>query len=130
MNEVVKQEETGTVDTIKLWFAGLVAVGGIAAFYLLKDGQADWVRWLVFVLALIAGLGIFASSAHGRSTWKFVLDSRIELYKVFWPTRQETGMTTLVVFVFVLVMGLFFWGLDALLGWITRSVLGTTGTGG
>jgi preprotein translocase subunit SecE len=30
----------------------------------------------------------------------------------------------------VFFMGLFFWGLDALLAWITRAVLGTTGTGG
>ena len=76
-----------------------------------------------------SGAAVFAASQHGRDTWKFVLDSRIELYKVFWPTRQETGTTTLVVFGFVLIMGLFFWGVDALLAWITRSLLGT-GTGG
>jgi preprotein translocase subunit SecE len=55
---------------------------------------------------------VFAASQHGRDAWKFVLDSRIELYKVFWPTRQETLMTTLVVFGFVGHHGLFFWGMD------------------
>jgi len=129
MNEIAKQEGAGTADTVKLVAAIVIALAGIVAFYALKGAQSDWVRWLAFVGALAVGAGVFAASQHGRDAWKFVLDSRIELYKVFWPTRQETGMTTLVVFGFVLIMGLFFWGIDALLAWITRSLLGT-GTGG
>ena len=134
MNEVAKQEGAGTADTVKLVAAILIALAGIVAFYALKGAQADWVRWLVFVAALLVGLAVFAISQHGRDAWKFVLDSRIELYKVFWPTRQETGMTTLVVFGFVVIMGVFFWGVDALLAWITRALLGgggaDTGLGG
>ena len=130
MNEVAKQEGAGPADTVKLVAAILIAAAGIVAFYALKGAQSDWVRWLVFVAALLVGVVVFALSQHGRDAWKFVLDSRIELYKVFWPTRQETGMTTLVVFGFVLIMGLFFWGVDALLAWITRLVLGgDSGTG-
>ena len=130
MNEVAKQEGGGTADTVKLVAAILIAIAGIVAFYALKGEQSDWVRWLAFGGALLVGAIVFALSQHGRAAWKFVLDSRIELYKVFWPTRQETGMTTLVVFGFVVIMGLFFWGVDALLAWITRAVLGTTtGTG-
>ena len=129
MNEVAKNEGAGTADTVKLVAAILIAVGGVVAFYALKGAQSDWVRWLAFVGALVLGAIVFALSQHGRDTWKFVLDSRIELYKVFWPTRQETGTTTLVVFGFVLIMGLFFWGIDALLALITRSLLGTSGTG-
>jgi preprotein translocase subunit SecE len=129
MNELAKQEGAGTADTVKLVAAILIALAGIVAFYALKGEQSDWVRWLAFVGALVVGAAVFAASQHGRDSWKFVLDSRIELYKVFWPTRQETGMTTLVVFGFVLIMGLFFWGIDALLAWVTRSLLGT-GTGG
>ena len=36
--------------------------------------------------------------------------SRIELRKVVWPNRQETVQVTLVVFVMIVVLGLFFWG--------------------
>jgi len=129
MNELAKQEGAGTADTVKLVAAIVIAVAGVVAFYALKGAQSDWVRWLAFVGALVVGAAVFAASQHGRDAWKFVLDSRIELYKVFWPTRQETGMTTLVVFGFVLIMGLFFWGIDALLALITRAVLGTE-TGG
>jgi preprotein translocase subunit SecE len=129
MTEVVKQEGAGVADTVKLWAAAIVAVAGVTAFYLLKGEQANWVRWLVFAAALLLAAGVFAWSGQGRSAWRFVLDSRVELYKVFWPTRQETGMTTLVVFGFVVIMGLFFWALDTLLAWVTSGILGT-GSGG
>jgi preprotein translocase subunit SecE len=87
------------------------------------------VRWSIFVGALVVGALVFAVSQSGRGFWKFVLDARIELYKVFWPTRQETGTMTLVVFVFVIILALFFWGVDSLLSWATRSILGTPGEG-
>ena len=43
-----------------------------------------------------------------------------ELRKVVWPTAQETRQVTLVVFVMIIVLALFFWALDSLLGFITR----------
>jgi preprotein translocase subunit SecE len=56
-----------------------------------------------------------------------VVESRVELRKVVWPTRQETGMTTLAVFVFVIVAGTFFWVLDVILSWATRTLTGQGG---
>ena len=43
-----------------------------------------------------------------------------ELRKVVWPTAQETRQVTLVVFVMIIVLSLFFWALDSLLGFLTR----------
>lgn len=127
MNEVANQEGVTGADKAKLWGAILVAVAGIAAFYLLKGGPSEGWRWPAFAGGLVLGGLIFAFSAYGRDLWKFFLEARIELYKVFWPTREETGTMTLVVFVFVLIMSLFFWGVDSLLGWGTRAILGGAG---
>jgi len=41
----------------------------------------------------------------------------------------KPGVTTMVVFGFVVIMAVFFWLLDMLLAWSTGSILGT-GTGG
>jgi preprotein translocase subunit SecE len=130
MNEVVGQEGVTGVDKAKLWAAILIAVAGVAAFYILKGDQPEWVRWSVFAGALLLGALVFAVSRYGRDFGKFVLDARIELYKVFWPTRQETGTMTAVVFVFVIIMALFFWGIDSLLAWATGSILGGQSSGG
>jgi len=41
-----------------------------------------------------------------------------------WPTRAETIQTTGVVVVVVLLVGVFLWLLDMLLGWLMQLVIG------
>ncbi len=43
---------------------------------------------------------------------KFLHDIRVELKKVNWPTRREFTVFTGIVLATVVVIGLFFWGLD------------------
>jgi len=62
-----------------------------------------------------------------RQVWEFALGSRIELRKMVWPTVKQAQMTTGVVVIFVVVLGVFFWLVDMLLGFITRSLLGAGG---
>jgi preprotein translocase subunit SecE len=126
MNEVVKVQDASALDKVKLTIAILLAFGGVVAYYALPVSTGA-VRWLSVVGGLVLGLAIFAWSRYGGELWQFVLDSRIELRKIVWPNRQETGMTTLVVFVFVTVAGLFFWLLDLLLAWATRALTGQGG---
>ncbi len=52
--------------------------------------------------------------------WKFIQGARVELRKVVWPTREETIQTTLVVLVFALIGGVFFWLLDLVLLFATK----------
>jgi preprotein translocase subunit SecE len=116
----------GGLDTAKLVTAIVLAFAGIAAFYVLH-AQSDWIRWLaVFAGIVLAGV-VFASSARGKAFWQFMLDARLELRKVVWPTRQDTFMTTALVFGFVIVSGFFFWVLDVFLSWATRLLTGQGG---
>jgi preprotein translocase subunit SecE len=73
---------------------------------------------------LVLAILVVAMSRYGTALKQFVLDSRVELRKIVWPSRNETGMTTLVVFVFVIAAGLFFWLLDFVLAWATRAFTG------
>jgi preprotein translocase subunit SecE len=125
---MTEQTETGAtaLDTVKLAAAAAILVGGIAAFYWYGDLPAA-VRWLIVLVALGLGALVAMQSVQGRTFWQFVQGSRIELRKVVWPTRQETLQTTLVVFVAVLVMGVFFWLLDMILGSVTRALTGQGG---
>lgn len=58
---------------------------------------------------------------------EFVRQVRQETAKVTWPTRKETGVTTAMVFVMVMVAALFFFVVDQLLAWGVRAVLGLAG---
>ena len=121
MTEEIKAQDGGPADTAKLVFAILFAVAGVAGFYLL-DSQPLWLRWISVVVGLVIGGLIIAFSQYGSDLKKFIALSNIELRKIVWPTRNETGMTTLVVLGFVLVAGLFFWGLDVVLAWATQAL--------
>jgi preprotein translocase subunit SecE len=79
------------------------------------------------VAGLALGVGVVITSAYGRAVIQFVLDSRVELRKIVWPERRETGVTTAVVFGFVVVGGLFFWVVDLALAWATRHLTGQGG---
>jgi preprotein translocase subunit SecE len=51
-------------------------------------------------------------------------ESRTEIRKVVWPTRLETTQTFLVVLISIIVLVIFFWGLESLLSYLTKLVLG------
>jgi preprotein translocase subunit SecE len=125
---MTQKVETGpsALDTVKLAAAVAVLVGGIAAFYLLSSYPLA-LRWVIVLVSLGAGLFVALQSAQGRAFWQFVQGSRVELRKVVWPTRQETMQTTLVVFVAIVAMGIFFWILDWILGSVTAALTGQGG---
>ena len=58
---------------------------------------------------------------------EFVQQVRREVAKVTWPTRKETMVSTVMVFVFVFVAATFFFLVDQLLGVGVRVVLGMGG---
>jgi len=123
MTEEIKVPDAGAADKVKAVAAGLLVVGGITAYYML-GAQPSWQRWIPVVVGLVLAFALLAWSEYGRSFFQFVHDARIELRKVVWPNRQETGMTTLVVVVFVVIMGVFFWTLDLVLAWATKALSG------
>jgi preprotein translocase subunit SecE len=126
---MTEQAQTGganALDTAKLVAAIAILVGGIAAFYVLDEYPAA-VRWLIVLAAVAAGIFVALLSAQGRELAQYVQGSRVELRKVVWPTRDETTKMTLVVFAAIVIMALFFWVLDMLLGFITRSLTGQGG---
>ena len=77
------------------------------------------------VVVVIAGF-IAASTEKGSTFLSFAKESRTEVRKVVWPTRQEANQTTLIVLAATLVMALILWGLD---GIIVRVVGFITGIG-
>jgi preprotein translocase subunit SecE len=113
------QQSATALDAAKLVAGAAVAAAGIAGFYLLAN-LPIWLRWIIVLAAFVAAAFVALQSYQGKTFWAFVQSSRIELRKVVWPNRQETWQVTLVVFVMVIVLGLFFWGLDSLLGFLTR----------
>ena len=56
--------------------------------------------------------------------FKFLQEVRAEVQKVTWPTRKETTVTTIMVFVMVLLASLFFLLADQLMRVAVSFILG------
>ncbi|MGB0733098.1 MAG: preprotein translocase subunit SecE, partial [Pontibacterium sp.] len=80
----------------------------------------------VVALLVLAGVAGFVAlqTAKGQAFYSMFKESKAEIRKVVWPSRQETLQMTGLVVVVVLVMALVLWGVDSLLGWAVSSVIG------
>jgi preprotein translocase subunit SecE len=58
------------------------------------------------------------------SPLKFMQEVRAEGQKVTWPTRKETTVTTIMVFVMVIIAALFFTAADQVMGLLVKLILG------
>ena len=58
------------------------------------------------------------------SPFKFLQEVRQETEKVTWPSRRETAITTLMVFIMSAVAALFFLFADQLIRYLVTFVLG------
>ena len=58
---------------------------------------------------------------------QFVRQVRQEIAKVTWPSRKETLLTTVSVFLMVAFIALFFFVVDQILSYGVRAILGLGG---
>jgi preprotein translocase subunit SecE len=119
-NPQVETVSTGA-DKAKLAAAALLAVGGVVAYYVIK--QADWIRWVALIVLLIAAVATFFTAEPGKQLVAFGRDSWREVGKVVWPSQKEALQMTGYVFAFVVVMALFLWLTDKTLEWVLYDLL-------
>jgi len=55
---------------------------------------------------------------------EFFNQVKAEARKIVWPTGRETMMTALMVVLMTSMLGIFFFGIDSLFGWIVKMLLG------
>ena len=58
---------------------------------------------------------------------QFVRQVRQEVARVTWPSRKETGIGTLMVFIMVFLAAIFFFLVDLALSWGVQQILGFGG---
>jgi preprotein translocase subunit SecE len=123
MAEVQTPEGASAKDTALMALSVLVLLAGIVAFYW-YDEEPLPIRLAMVAAGLAAAVGLVWFTWYGREFRQFAQASRTELRKVVWPERDDTLRTTLVVFVFAVIMGVFFWVLDFVLTWLIRALTG------
>ncbi|HHW4680222.1 MAG TPA: preprotein translocase subunit SecE, partial [Xylella taiwanensis] len=77
-------------------------------------------RGLVVMLVFAAAALVLMTTAKGRELREFLFESRFELRKVVWPTRQEAIRMTWVVIVIITILSLLLGSFDFVIQKITQ----------
>ncbi len=95
---------------------------GIILFYTIN--MNIWLKWLIMLLFLSSAVGVFFFlSPLGLGLHSYLRDSYVELGKVVWPTRKEATQFTWIIFIFIIVLGLFLWLVDSGISWLFYNVI-------
>ena len=122
MNSKVERSKAGassTSDIARCVLAGALVVAGLVAWWWFAGQWAGPLRALAVVAGLVLGTVVVLSTGKGRDTREFLSESRFELRKVVWPTREEALRMTWVVAIVVVVMSLMLGGFD----WVIQALL-------
>ena len=114
---------SSSLDTVKLVLALVVLAAGMFGFYWFDQVALTW-RVIGMFAVVAASVGLVLWTELGQRFMSFSRESRVELRKVVWPTRQETIQITLIVLVLVFLIGLFLWLVDSLLFWGVQMITG------
>ena len=124
MNVKVEQSAgSSPVDVVKYVVALALVAAGAVAFYWFSEWPGP-LRGLMIVLGLLAGAAVFAFTAKGRLAMEFLSESRFELRKVVWPTREETLRSTGVIAIVVIIISLLLGLIDLIVSTVVRWLLG------
>ena len=115
-------------DIAKYVVSALLLLAGLFVWFWFSSPEraaqlgtwAPQLRGLAVVVGLVASIFVFMGTSKGREARGFLSESRFELRKVVWPTRQEAVRTTWVVIVVVIILSLLLGGFDFVIQKLTQ----------
>jgi len=126
MSTTKTEKTTSSFDGLKWSAAILLLVAIVVGNYIYGESLHIVVRVAVLLVLAIIALFIAALTQKGKTFVGFAKESRLEVRKVVWPTRQETVQTTLIILAVSTIVGLLLWGLDGvfvrIVSFITTSI--------
>jgi len=117
---------SSVLDTMKLLVALSLLVGSVVGFYYFEEASLLY-RVLGMLAVIGVGVWVALSTSKGKGLLGFMSGARTEVRKMVWPTRVETMQTTLMVVIIVILLSIFLWIVDMLLGWGIKMLLATGG---
>lgn len=115
--------EASKLDPFK-WVVALgLVIAGIYGYYHF-DQYPVLYRVLGLLPVILVALLLAVWTQGGGAFWALMKEARLEIYKVVWPTRQETTQTTMIVLLVVVIMAIILWLLDWAFSGLSSLILG------
>ncbi|MCD9028966.1 preprotein translocase subunit SecE [Luteimonas sp. BDR2-5] len=124
MNSRVEQSKSASsADLARYAAAVALVVVGVFAFYWFEAQLATPVRSIIVGLCVVGAAAVFLTTSKGHKTREFFSETRFEMRKVVWPTRQEAIRLTWVVIIAVIIISLLLAGFDKVIQFVIRLIL-------
>ncbi|KFZ30036.1 preprotein translocase subunit SecE [Pseudidiomarina salinarum] len=109
------ETQSSSFDSIKWLVAiALLAAAVVGNYYYGEQVSVLYRAIGVVLLVIVAGV-VAGLTDKGRRFRTFAKESRTEIRRVVWPSRQEATQTTIIVVVATALIALLLWGMDAIL---------------
>ena len=109
-------------DQWKTILAIAIVIVALALYYVNPLNFNTLTKVLITLLWFVIAGAVFIKSTQGDRFLHFLRETRIELRKVVWPTREETAKTTGIIMIAVVVVAIFLWIIDAFFTWGVESI--------
>ena len=109
-------------DQWKTILAVVIVAAAFALYYINPLNFNSLTKVLVTLVWFVVAGGVFIKSSQGDRFQHFLKETRIELRKVVWPTREETFKTTGIIMIAVVIVAIFLWIVDAFFTWGVQSI--------
>lgn len=109
-------------DQWKTILAIAIVIAALALYYVNPLNFNTLTKVLITLLWFVIAGSVFIKSTQGDRFLHFLRETRIELRKVVWPTREETAKTTGIIMIAVVVVAIFLWIIDAFFTWGVQSI--------
>ncbi len=120
---VIAEDKQYRLDWLK-WLVVFTLLGGAIYANWYYSAESVLYRVIGFLVVLAVAAAIASQTAKGAATIELAIGARTEWRKVVWPTKQERNQTTLIVLAVILLMALILWGIDSLLSWVAKLIMG------
>lgn len=121
-----EQADSQSADKPKILLAIALLVASVFGYYYFSDVHAA-IRVVGLLLGVALSGWVFYLTQKGQAWFRYVTLAKKEVQMVHWPSRQDTVRMTLIVFVVVILMGIFLWLVDMFFLWAVQLLTGQGG---
>lgn len=115
------ERQATTKSSLGMIVSVLIVAVSLALYYLDPLGlNTTLYKVLVLLLGLVIAAIVFLQSSQGVRFNTFLLETKIELRKIVWPTRDETVKTTGMIMIAVIIVAIFLSLVDAFFTWAVQ----------
>lgn len=119
----MSQEKTSSGKTNTI-VAIIIFIASLVVFYLDPlNLETTLYKTLVLLFGTVIAVVVFLSSSDGAKFRTFLTQTKIELRKVIWPSKDDTVKTTIMIIIAVIVVSIFLWIVDSLFSWMVSVLM-------